>query len=239
MEITKRQGEILNGTVKDYINLAQPISSEFLEKKHNFGISPATIRIEMQKLTDLDYLTQPHTSAGRVPTDKGYRFYVDSLLKEREINFGRNKFFKEIYQTGKEIKDSLKLTKILTKKIAKFTSNLIISYFPEDEVIFTEGWGEVFEEPEFESLDFVKDFTEMVENFEEDIKTFTIKNNELRIFIGEENPFSKLNDFSLIISKSKFPKNKKGTLALLGPKRMDYDRNIGIINSLTKLMTEI
>ena len=84
MEISERQSDILNNLIKDYIQLAHPVSSEFLEKKHSFGLSPATLRIEMQKLTDKGFLSQPHTSAGRVPTDKGYRFFVNELLKENK-----------------------------------------------------------------------------------------------------------------------------------------------------------
>ena len=83
METTERQQKILNTIIEEYINSAQPISSQLLEKKHNFGLSPATIRIEMQKLTDAGFLYQPHTSAGRVPTDEGYRFFVDDLLEKK------------------------------------------------------------------------------------------------------------------------------------------------------------
>ncbi len=80
MTITERQEKILNKVLQEYIKSAQPVSSQLLEKKYDFGISPATIRIEMQKLTDKGFLYQPHTSAGRVPTDKGYRLFVDKLF---------------------------------------------------------------------------------------------------------------------------------------------------------------
>ena len=94
--ITKRQENILEVLVRDYINSAQPISSEFLEKKHKFGLSPATLRIEMQKLTDGGYLIQPHTSAGRVPTDRGYRFFVDKIMEDVYWNKGSRLFFLKI-----------------------------------------------------------------------------------------------------------------------------------------------
>ena len=82
MSITLRQGQILEKITREYIRLARPVSSQLLEEKYKLGICPATIRIEMQRLTDEGYLYQPHTSAGRVPTDKGYRFFVDNLLKK-------------------------------------------------------------------------------------------------------------------------------------------------------------
>ncbi len=79
--ITDRQADILNEIIKEYIKLASPVSSHSLEKKKGLNISSATIRNEMQKLTDEGYLCQPHTSAGRLPTDKGYRFFVDQLFE--------------------------------------------------------------------------------------------------------------------------------------------------------------
>jgi len=82
MELSARQKNILDIVVRDYIELARPVSSQYLENRYDFGICPATIRNEMQKLTDLGYLSQPHTSAGRVPTDKGYRLFVDSLMEK-------------------------------------------------------------------------------------------------------------------------------------------------------------
>src|SRR3990167_8071237 len=81
MRISERQNLILNKAIEEYILSAQPVSSSLLEKKYDFGISPAMIRIEMQKLTEGGFLLQPHTSAGRVPTDKGYRLFVDELLQ--------------------------------------------------------------------------------------------------------------------------------------------------------------
>ncbi len=80
MVITERQSKILNTLIQEYINTANPVGSEFLVEKHNFKVCPATLRNEMQKLTESGYLCQPHTSAGRVPTNKGYRFFVDSFL---------------------------------------------------------------------------------------------------------------------------------------------------------------
>ena len=86
MKLTERQEKILDIIVREYVNSAQPVSSKLLEKKYDFDISPATIRIEMQKLTDKGFLSQPHTSAGRVPTDNGYRFFVNNLMEQKNRN---------------------------------------------------------------------------------------------------------------------------------------------------------
>src|SRR4030043_2035671 len=102
MEITKRQKSILDRIIKEYINTAEPVSSQLLEKNYSFDICPATIRIEMQKLTDGGYLLQPHTSAGRVPTDKAYRSFVDNFFEEEFSRFNED-FFDEIEQIEKDL----------------------------------------------------------------------------------------------------------------------------------------
>src|SRR4030042_6643044 len=87
-KLTERQEKILDIALREYVATAQPVSSQELLKKHDFGVSPATIRNEMQKLTDKGYLLQPHTSAGRIPTDKGYRFFVNKLTGDNDTPAG-------------------------------------------------------------------------------------------------------------------------------------------------------
>ena len=231
--MTERQEKILNRIVEDYIDLAEPISSEFLEKKHDFGISPATIRIEMQKLTDKGFLSQPHTSAGRVPTDKGYRFFVDNLLKEGISEF------EDVFEIEKMLKeereDILRFASHLSKFLAETSSNLAAIHLLEKDFFFKEGWEGVLEEPEFEEKNLVFGFAHLLENFEKNIEALKL-NSKIKVYIGKENPFPKAKDFSIISSKCILPDEEEGIISLLGPKRMDYDRNISLINSLTKLL---
>jgi len=233
MRLTKRQEEILNRIVEDYIELAEPIGSEFLEKKHKFGISPATVRIELQKLTDKGYLLQPHTSAGRVPTDKGYRFFVDNLLEKEISEFEEIFKIEEIFKETR--KDILRWTTRLTKFLAEESSNFAILNLLERDLAWKEGWEEVLGEPEFEEKNLVFDFANLLENIEEHIEDLKI-NSGIKIYIGRETPFPKAKNFSIITSKCRLPDDEKAILALLGPKRMDYNRNISLINSLTKLL---
>jgi len=236
MGITERQVEILNGIVKDFIDLAQPISSEFLEEKHHFGICPATIRIEMQKLTDGGYLIQPHTSAGRVPTDKGYRFFVNNLF-EKGIPEEKD-FLKLEDLIEREIEDTVKFLQSLTKNLASFSSNLALGYLLDEDIFWKEGWEGVLQEPEFKEPKVISDFADVIKQFEEGIEDFKI-NSGIKIYIGRENPFSKAKEFSIILSGCHFPNEKKGVLALLGPKRMAYDKNINSLNYLTKLLERL
>lgn len=232
MKITERQGEILNRAVQEYIELAEPISSKLLEKKYDFGICPASIRIEMQKLTDNGFLYQPHTSAGRVPTDKGYRFFVDELLKRELEGLKLEDWFDE------EINGTIRFMQLLTKRLALASQSLALSYFEKEKVFWKEGWEEILRKPEFKQEDYIVNFTELLESFEKNIEDLEI-NSEIKIYIGRENPFKKTKDFSIISSKCSLPGDCQTIISLLGPKRMDYDRNIGLINSLTRLMSNI
>ena len=238
MNITERQNLILEKIVRDYINLAQPISSEFLQEKHNFDVSPATIRNEMQELTEKGFLLQPHTSAGRIPTDKAYRLFVDKLFEEGINDFKNNSFFSEFENMEREMEDSLVFFQILTKKLADFSSGLALNYLPEEKILLKEGWSNVLNEPEFKSIDLFKDFMDTVDNFEKNIDSFDCGNSKMNIYIGRENPISKSKNFSVIISQCTSPKGKKSKVALLGPKRMAYQKNINLINSLTKFFDE-
>jgi heat-inducible transcriptional repressor len=233
--ITNRQGLILEKIIRDYINFAEPIGSEFLDKKHNLPIAPATIRLEMQKLTDEGFLYQPHTSAGRVPTDKGYRFFVDKLLEKGLEEFKDKRFFEEIREIEKEIEDHLKFSQEMTKIISSFSSGLILNYLADDNILLKEGWQKVFKEPEFKNTGYTRDFLVTVEKLENEIKNFFLDDFNFQVFIGRENPIPKAKNLSLIVSKSKAPKKQKRAVAILGPKRMAYDRNISLINSLMKL----
>ena len=228
MSITERQEKILNILIEDYINLARPISSEFLEKKHKLKISPATIRIELQKLTKKGYLYQPHISAGRIPTDKGYRFFVNGLLEKKVEEFEVENWFE------RDFKDTIKFIQSLTKKMASLSQALALSYLKKERILWKEGWKEILKEPEFEEKEIIINFTRLLESFEKNIEDLKI-NSEIKIYIGRENPFPKAKEFSIIISKCCFPKEKEGIVSLLGPKRMAYQKNISLINSLVKM----
>ena len=247
MIVTERQKEILNRIVADYIDLAQPVSSEFLEEKHHFGICPATIRIEMQKLTDTGFLYQPHTSAGRVPTDKGYRFFVDNLFARQnfvkqnlggfEKGFPKEKTLLKVEDLiEREMGDGVRFLQSLTKNLASFSSNsLALGYLFDEDLFWKEGWEDVLGEPEFKETKVITDFADVIKHFEKEIEDIKI-NSEIKVYIGKENPFSKAKEFSIIISSCHFPDKEKGVLAIAGPKRMAYDKNINSLNSLTKLL---
>lgn len=232
MKVTDRQKKILNSITEEYIESAEPVSSSLIEKDYDFDLSPATIRSEMQKLTDFGFLFQPHTSSGRVPTDKGYRLYVDELLN-KEFLEESGLFFDDLVEKG--MKDTFRLLSLVTKSLAENSSTLALSHLLGEKTSWKEGWELVIQEPEFREERFAVSFRDFLQHFEEEIEDFKIESG-INVYIGRENPFPKARDFSLIISKCSLPHKEKGVLAILGPKRMSYQRNINSMNSLLKIL---
>ncbi len=226
----KRQDLILSKIIQEYIDFAIPVSSKSLEEKYSFGVSPATIRNEMQRLTGLGFLFQPHTSAGRIPTDKAYRFLVDKILLKQEL-FEKKQDF--------EIKDlsddPLKFVQSITRALATTSSSLAVSYLFDERFLWKEGWEELLQAPEFQKTSRVSDFVKFLKSFEQDIEKVSPDSN-IRVYIGRETPFPKSAEFSLIISKCCFPDKEEGVISILGPKRMAYNKNIALINSLKRIL---
>ncbi|HOF44731.1 MAG TPA: hypothetical protein PLI42_01450 [Candidatus Pacearchaeota archaeon] len=222
--ISERQEEIIKLLVKEYIKSAEPISSKFLAEKYDFGICPSTLRIEFQYLIKEGFLEQPHTSAGRVPTDKAYRFFVDNLKQESE-----EKIEEEIEEIIKGVKDYHKIAYSISKYLSSRSSSFTI--FNLGEFTIKEGFEEIFKTPEAKDSSFILDVLTFIKKFEE----IQIAPG---LYIGEENPVQNTKTITLICSECNFPKQKVH-ISILGPKRMDYENNIKLINSLNKALKEI
>ena len=132
--ITGRQQKILNLLIKEYIDRAEPVSSDLLKKRCNLDISPATIRNELQQLTELGYINQPHTSAGRVPTEKGYRYFVQVVFHANGA-VSADFIFKEIEETKEKIGKELDLAKKLAKSLEDLSATLNFARM-EEEMLF-------------------------------------------------------------------------------------------------------
>jgi len=229
--ITDRQKRILNVIIEEYINSAEPVSSQILAHKFGFDLCSATMRIEMKNLTDLGFLEKPYISSGRIPTDKAYRIFVDSFLKDEEEN---NLDLEDIFKSDI---NEFKLVKELTDFLAGTSSSYIVMSFPEKGLSWQAGFSDIIKEPEFLEKDFVLNFLSFLEEFSREQERLNLESS-LKVFIGEENPFEKGHDFSLICSENILNNNEKLRLSLIGPKRMDYYKNIKLINSLIKMIDE-
>jgi transcriptional regulator of heat shock response len=233
MKLGDKQREILNYIVRDYVELAQPVSSELLKERHGLEIAPATIRLKMQDLTEQGYLCQPHTSSGRVPTDKGYRFFVDEILKGEDSGSGvpvGMDFDKDIED---EFEDVFRLTQALTRNLAFASSSLVLSYMTEEDVLIKDGWEQVLLNPEFQEKESIANFIDFLKYLEGNMGDFKPE-ADFEVYIGKENHFPKAGDFSMITFKYEPKDFDEIILSIIGPKRMAYEKNIGLINNVIK-----
>ena len=123
MKLNERKLNILKAIVKDYIETAEAVGSRTISKKHDLGISAATIRNEMADLEELGYLIQPHTSAGRVPSEKGYKLYVDMLMSKSELSNEEKKLIQDCIQNNvSHIKDLIQETSKLLSQLTNYTT---------------------------------------------------------------------------------------------------------------------
>ena len=127
MELNERMKIILSAVMHRYITTAEPVSSSILASKYNLNLSSATIRNELSILEKHDYLWHPHTSAGRIPTDKGYRFYVDHLMQKKYLDNKEKELIVGIYRKSRELEETMKNTSLL---LSKLTNNIGVVISP-------------------------------------------------------------------------------------------------------------
>jgi len=184
----------------------------------------------MVTLTDLGFLSQPHISAGRVPTQKAYRYYIENFLGG-EINQRDKAVLKNI----KTKKTEENLMKQLSKQIAELAGQLSILALDKNNFYYT-GFSYLFSQPEFSHPSLVYNVSQIVDRLDNILaKIFNEVGEETEILIGEDNPFGEF--CGTILSRYRLSGQRSGLFGLLGPIRMDYNRNVGIIDYVKELLT--
>ncbi len=231
MEITSRQAQILAAIVKEYSQTGQPAGSEDLAEKYRFAVSPATIRNEMQALEKAGLVTHPHTSAGRVPTDKGYRYFVNKLMHHLELSTAQQARLRQ--ELARLQKQYLELGRSISKLLSEQAHGAAFALLPEG--IATSGLSQVIEQDVGrEELREVANFFDELEEQGQALIKKDIRN--VATFIGKEAPLPLAQDFSLVVSRVRLPSGEKGLIGIVGPKRMKYARNISLLEYISKLL---
>ena len=241
MEITPRQEEILCQIIEEYAETASPVGSVTMAKL--FGVSPATIRAEMAKLESLGLIAQPHTSAGRVPTDAGYRFYVNRLESEKKpINdlelekktYERGAHVIEVRVSSQSQADAA--IRRAVDSLVELTGNLGLATIGEQ--LYLSGISRLFTQPEFLDARRVQAVAKLLDNLEPWLRE-TAPGEPLNIFIGQENPIGKNSEVSLIISKFRSPFSDRSYIGVLGPTRQNYLKVMSLVRYTGKMLEEI
>lgn len=230
-----RTQDILATVVREYIRRAEPIGSEWLADHFDFGIAPATMRQELARLDDTGYLIQPHTSAGRIPTDKGYRFFVDLLLAEDQRSHER--MFRLILREGEEFERRReRIMRSAAQWLGEHSHNLA---FVGLDPLYAFGFKELLRQPEFGQTNYLAQALSLFESLEERIGDLVghMPLGVSRVFIGRENPLREARQWSMVMGQFE-RRGEPGVVAIVGPTRMDYDRNIALVEAMQQFLAE-
>ena len=227
-----RKQKLLLTIIREYIATADPVGSKLLVEKYDFGVSSATVRNAMAELEKEGYIYQPHTSAGRVPTEKAYQYYVDNFLKPKKPR--KN----EILALTRAIKAAQyeRGLKDLAKIMAGLAEQTVIVAFSQNDVYYT-GISYLFNKPEFNSPDLIVDLSSVVDAFDEVVNDIFNKITETQVLIGEQNPFSA--QCSVVLTYFQLDRKRRGLIGLLGPMRMDYEGNVALLNHARDILCRI
>ena len=341
MELDDRKVRILKAIVSNYLETGEPVGSRTISKLADMNVSPATIRNEMADLEEMGYICQPHASAGRIPTDAGYRFYVDSIMADKDAmqigmqedrenllqrvdklekllkqvakvlaantqyatlvtmpqynntvkfiqlsqvdettllavimvdgNIVKNKLIKTTYSLKNEeilkfnillntflqgaALSDINLELIQTMKVQAgeyaeiletiFQGIMEAIHEADDLKVYTSGATNVLKYPELantasaEKLLGTLEDIEDKEEFAKHVEDVIQQDDDIQILIGKENSDENLKDCSLVTATYKMPERAKGTIGIIGPKRMDYKKVVTMLKDLTGELDDI
>ena len=234
MEITERQKAILCQIIEEYAETASPVGSVTLAKL--FGVSPATIRAEMARLEAFGLIAQPHTSAGRVPTDAGYRFYVNNLEVEDEQlpALQKGTHVLEVRVGAQSRADAA--IRGAVDALVELTGNLGLATI--DGQLYLAGMSRLFNQPEFVDNRRVQAVAKLLDNLEPWLRE-AAPGEPLNIFIGHENPIGRNSEVSLVVSKFRSPYSDRSYIGVLGPTRQNYSKVMALVRHAGNMLEEI
>jgi len=236
--LTARQTQVLKALIDEYIDTADAVGSENLDKKYNLGVSPATIRNEMVALTKAGYLRQTHTSAGRIPSPKAMKFYIDQLMEEKQMSLADEVKVKEEVWDSRGNLDSL-LTEV-TKSLAERTRNIALAATDGGRV-WHSGYASIFSNPEFSDTDVCTGLFSFLEEAERISELFFGSANQgspFEVFFGEELNWPDIGPVGMVTTHF-IARGKKGALGVIGPIRLSYSTVIPTLRYFKGMIEEV
>lgn len=237
-DLTQRQVQILKSIIEEYIETADAVGSETLEKKHNLSASPATIRNEMVRLEELGYLKKPHTSAGRVPTPAAMKFYVNQLMKEKELSVAEEVAMKEKVWDFRE--KEAQCLRAITKSLAEKTKAIAVAT-TNDGDIYAAGYANILDMPEFFDIDITKNLLEAIDEFDilQSLVSGIQEDEETHVLLGEELGPRLQGPYGFVFTRYHTPMQLSGEIGVLGPTRLNYTSVIPTVRYFGNLIEEI
>lgn len=233
--LSERQLQILKALIEEYIATAEPVGSETLDKKYNLGVSPATIRNEMVRLTDLGMLKQVHFSAGRTPTSESLRYYIDHLMKTKDLSVAEEVAVKEkIWDYRQEID---KLLREATKVLAQKTKTLALTATGDGDLYYS-GASYILDMPEFYDYELTHNLLTTLDQFDFWWKIMEHGTDPFDVLVGDEIHSSTMLDQCGVVYKKFATPHVSGAIGVVGPFRLNYPTIIPVVCYMGELIGE-
>jgi heat-inducible transcriptional repressor len=223
--MTERQGKILAAIIEQYAEVAVPVGSVTLAKL--FGVSSATIRAEMSRLEEMGLIAQPHTSAGRVPTDSGYRWYVNQLDHPSNPQLPVDRNARAIDTRLRSAGQPEAAIQSAVRSLVELTHNVGLATIGDN--LYVRGLANLFGQPEMMDFSSAREVATLLDNLEPWLKE-AAPNQPLSVFIGQENPIGKSSGCTLVISRFRSPFSDQSYIGVLGPTRQDYRQVMNLVH---------
>ena len=232
-----RQAQILKLIIDEYIRTAEPVSSKQLCDRFNLACSSATVRNDMAVLEAEGLIAQPHTSAGRVPTEKAYRFYIKQGQEQRGLQ-----------KPGKTVRINITLRRAprvpTPEERLSQVGHAVVQASGEAVMLATNrpwsttlGLANLLRKPEFQSGTAILTLAESLERFDAAFKDMLgSATDEVTVLLGNENPLG--DELASVVVKSSLGQGVEGVLGIVGPIRMDYNRNIALLTQAKKALEQ-
>jgi len=209
---------LLKIIIEEYIDSASPVGSNLIVKKYLPNVSSATIRNYMVELEEKGLICQPHTSAGRIPTEEGYKYYIENFLKNKKLKA----------EDKKELALDTGDIKKLAKRVVVMSGGAVFVGSGED--VYYTGISNLFRQPEFEESSSVYSISEVIDHLDDAIsQIFKSIDDSIKILIGHDSPFGDETTTILVRANGK-------VIGILAPMRMDYENNIALINEVKNIL---
>lgn len=235
--LDERQTKILKSIVDEYISTALPVGSEKIEKKYSLGISPATIRNEMVKLTKEGFLRKVHSSSGRVPTPMALKYYVSNLMKEQELSLAEEVSVKEKVWDYRHELD--KLLREMTKELALRTKELAVATTNEGD-IYTSGMANILDAPEFFDIDLTKALLAHLDEgeFWRTLLDRSVEDDLIGVLLGSDLGDELFEPCGFVYRRFEAGP-RKGVIGVVGPARLNFSRVFPTIRYFGELIDEM
>lgn len=233
--LSTRQEHLLDTIITEYTASAKPVSSGQLAELERLDVSPATVRNDMAVLEEAGYLHQPHTSAGRIPTEMAWRWFVGRVIPETQIGKRERDHLTAVARAHRDSEQEM--MRKLAKALAEIIEEAVIVAFDKTDTYYT-GLSNLFQQPEFEDINILQNLSKVVDHLDEVMAGMYGRiGTDVSVLVGRDNPFS--SSCGALLGRYSMAKNSSGVIAFLGPMRQDYGEHMAILRYTQSLLQTV